>query len=221
MRPGSRRAIDPPGRPFTALDAILVLSSFLVGAAWSYECQPLILHLAGEQITRRFGDWRFVFSPIDRCSMIIRWSLPAVAALLAPPTLAILIARLRSPRPPLARCFRQPGTAACAVASIFLVLEVVNHFLNLTIRIGMPRLVQDLYNSGANDATEFASAHGFGALAVGLGETPGLAVAGAYLALWASGLWRPAPTWIDRAGRTLGWFWILAALVLIVFPLGD
>jgi hypothetical protein len=221
MRPESRRAIDPPGRHFTALDAILVLGAFLAGAAWSFESQPLITHLAGEHVTRRFGEWRFVFSPFDRCFMIVRWSLPALAALLAPPTLAILIARLRTPRPPLARCFRQPGAAACAVASIFLVLEMVNHYLNLTIRIGMPRLMQDLHDWGAHETTEFASAHGFGAPAVGLGKTPGLAVAGAYLALWASGLRRPESSWIDRVGRALGWFWILAALILIGFPLGD
>jgi hypothetical protein len=221
MKSGSRRAIDPPGRPFTALDAILVPGAFLLGAAWSFASQSLIVHLAREHVARRFGAWWGVESLIDRCSMIVRWSVPALSALLAPPTLALLLARIRTPRPPLARCFRQPGTAACAVASIVLVLEVVNQYLNLTIRIGMPRLVLDLWDWGANEATEFASPHRFGALAVGLGEMPGLAVAGAYLALWASGLWRPAQTWIDRAGRALGWFWILAALILIVFPLGD
>lgn len=221
MKPVSRRTIDPPGRHFTALDAILLLGAFLGGGAWSFESQPLIIHLADEQLVRGFGAWRFVFSPIDRCSLIVRWSLPALAALLAPMTLAILVVSLRSPRPPLARCFRQPGAAACAVASIFLVLEVVNHYLNLTIRIGMPRLMQDLYDWGAHEATEFATPYNFGALAVGLGETSGLAVAGVFLALWASGLWRPASTWLDRAGRALGWFWIIAALILIVFPLGD
>lgn len=36
----------------------------------------------------------------------------------------------------------------------------------------------------------------------------GLAVACGWMLLLVSGRWRPERSWIDRAGRVLGWFWI-------------
>ena len=30
--------------------------------------------------------------------------------------------------------------------------------------------------------------------------------------LWLSGAWRPEPSWIDRAGRALGIYWILISV---------
>jgi hypothetical protein len=47
----------------------------------------------------------------------------------------------------------------------------------------------------------------------------GLAVAGAWLALLLAKAWRSERTWVDRAGRGLGWFWILTALHFLLFPM--
>jgi hypothetical protein len=82
----------------------------------------------------------------------------------------------------------------------------------------MTRMHLDVFARGFDHVIEIVTSSRLGAIALGLGESPGLAVAGAYLALWAAGLWRSEPTWIDRAGRALGWFWILAALAFIVLP---
>ena len=37
----------------------------------------------------------------------------------------------------------------------------------------------------------------------------GTSVAASWIFLLASGAWRPERGWIDRAGRALGWFWII------------
>jgi hypothetical protein len=37
----------------------------------------------------------------------------------------------------------------------------------------------------------------------------GAAIAASWTFLLVSGRWRPERSWIDRAGRALGWFWIL------------
>src|SRR5262249_5094811 len=36
----------------------------------------------------------------------------------------------------------------------------------------------------------------------------GVSVGSSWVLLPVSGRWRPEPTWIARAGRVLGWFWI-------------
>jgi hypothetical protein len=40
--------------------------------------------------------------------------------------------------------------------------------------------------------------------------TIGMAVASSWILLLMTGLWRPERSWIDRAGRALGSFWIMA-----------
>jgi len=41
----------------------------------------------------------------------------------------------------------------------------------------------------------------------------GFAVAAAWLALWVGGWWHPAPTWVDRAGRVLGCYWVVVFVI--------
>jgi hypothetical protein len=48
---------------------------------------------------------------------------------------------------------------------------------------------------------------------VTISHSAGMAVASTWLALRLGGWWHPAPTWIDRAGRVLGWYWIAICLV--------
>ncbi len=51
------------------------------------------------------------------------------------------------------------------------------------------------------------------ALLLTVSHSAGMAVAAALLALWIGGWWHPAPTWNDRAGRALGWYWIAVCLL--------
>jgi hypothetical protein len=42
----------------------------------------------------------------------------------------------------------------------------------------------------------------------------GSAVAVVWIVSWLSGIWRPEPSWIDRAGRILGAFWIFNRVII-------
>jgi hypothetical protein len=37
----------------------------------------------------------------------------------------------------------------------------------------------------------------------------GGAIASVWIVMWLSGTWRADPSWIDRAGRALGIYWIM------------
>ncbi len=42
---------------------------------------------------------------------------------------------------------------------------------------------------------------------------------GAWISLWLTGLWAAEPSWIDRAGRALGLFWIVSVPWNLVAPI--
>jgi hypothetical protein len=187
-------------RRFTPIDAAILLAAVAMSVAWVINTQPLLTQLA-ESI---FFTPRLLVHP--------------AAAFLVPLTLALLILRLRRPRPPLVLCLRQPGAVACFIAAIFLVLEVLNHFLDLTYRL--LDVIQLRYSipSYKLTAVVLRSLTLFDSIAFSIGAAPGLAVAGAYSALWSAGLWRKESSWIDRAGQILGWCWIAVAIGFIMFP---
>jgi hypothetical protein len=189
-------------RPFTRIDALILLATLATGAIWLVESRALLEIFAASE------------------SFWLRQALHPLAAFFAPMTLALLILRFRTPRPRLALCLRQPGTAACLIATMFLSLEVLNHFLDLTMRFGDIIL---LANSGGcySSGRRIPGVSLLGSIAFSLGVTPGLAVAGALLALASAGKWRPESSPIDRAGRALGWFWIALALAFAMVPLWE
>ncbi len=222
MRARVRTMNDPTARRLTALDAIFIVSACGLGAFWASQTIPILVHLATSDFNGPFMELKFAtYSSFAYDSVLLRRSLHAFAAFLAPPTVALLVLRFRRPRPPIRRCFRQPGALACGAAAMCLCLEVVNHFLNLTIRFNTTRLSNDLSARYLLFAPKMSHASILGAVAFGMGETPGLAVAGAYLALRAAGLWRSERSWLDRSGRALGWLWIILALAFAVLPLID
>jgi hypothetical protein len=187
-------------RRLTAVDALILMATVALGSAWLIEAAPLLELFA-------IND-RFLF----------RQSLHSVAAFFAPPTLALLLLRFRQPRPPMAFCLRQPGTVSCVVAAIMLIVELGNYFLNFSVRFGDFFHLLNFCSGYARSSRRLSDLTLSGALGFSVGAAPGLAVAGAYLALWSAGLWRPESSWIDRAGRVVGWFWILVALAFILLP---
>jgi hypothetical protein len=105
---------------------------------------------------------------------------------------ALLVLRLRPPRPRLLALLKQPGTIACVVAAPW--------------QIECALLVRS--------SPSFL----FMCLAVTLGE---LVLVAWLVARWQR-FWEPEPGWIDRAGRVLGACWIGLALafwfqVLLIF----
>jgi hypothetical protein len=120
------------------------------------------------------------------------------AAVLASTLLAL---RLRSPRPPLWRLARRPGTAACLAASVALAHRAI-----------------EMANSTWKDyLTEFRWQYNFQHSFLFLPHEEGLAVAVAWLVLGVGGRLRPEPTWLERAGRAVGGFFLACAALRWVY----
>ncbi len=119
---------------------------------------------------------------------------------------------------------RRPGAVACLAATVVLPFEL------LLATLGPTRFLQTNVWYKA-DIQEAAIRHlslsdrpprnledPFFNMLNGMPRHAGLMVAGAWLALILAGTWRPERSWLDRAGRALGWFWILAAVHFFLFP---
>jgi len=117
---------------------------------------------------------------------LIQCCVELLFCLMAPMTPALVIARLRQPRPSYRLLACQPGFVACAVLCLAVVIEVDLGFLQL---VTLPILLR---------------------LAL-----PGVAVLFSWLVLLATGRWQPEASWVDRAGRFAGVFWMAATCWLI------
>jgi hypothetical protein len=104
-------------------------------------------------------------------------------------TFALVVVRLRHPRPRFRRLASQPGFVACVAAASAMTLCTLSM---------IPLLAWS--NAFSYEQISLRS------------YTPeaGFAVAGAWLSLALGRRWRAEPGWIDRTGRGLGVTWILA-----------
>jgi hypothetical protein len=188
-----------PERRLTLFDAMVLVAAVGIG---------LVLVRASEGRAIRMEHYvsHGVTPPPSPLGQIARevvryW--PVVTA--ATPTLLIL--RLRRPRPSRWRLFSPPGLVACAAATIATILSA------LWITLGRFCVYRDFWGrTGSNR-------HEFKAWNVALDACSSPAVAFAVAAAWGSmalaGRWRPEPSWIDRAGRLVGLFWL--ALIAVRF----
>lgn len=123
----------------------------------------------------------------SRISGAIFFALLAAVPHLVAWTFALLLIRLRAPRPGFRRLVRQPGFVACGAAAFVSLLCGGSGLLFL---VGGSRVSMTLWSF--------------------IDYTPELCfvVVGAWLALAANGRWRAEPGWIDRMGRAIGVLWI-------------
>jgi hypothetical protein len=207
-------------RQFTVVDRIVLISALGLGLFRAGQTVPILVHLATNDNVGPFQNAKRVSQESrDYYSVLARRALRAFAAFLTPPGAALVLLRFVPPRRSLRRCFRQPGAIACAVASLAVCFEIGNHILNLTVRLDASRLTADLRARDPLRVRPSGEASVLGSIAFGIGTIPGWLVAGAYLALWAAGLFRPERSWIDRAGRVLGWLWMVMAAGFVVLPI--
>ncbi len=126
---------------------------------------------------------------------------------------------------------RRPGAIACLAVTVVLSLELIHATVGLkrgprrlevtshteprravSIRhLSLPRLSLPPVSRGQTTDPFFD-------MLDGMSRHAGLVVAGAWLTLRCAGAWRPEPTWVDRAGRTLGILWLLATFFVLCVP---
>jgi hypothetical protein len=123
---------------------------------------------------------------------------------------------------------RRPGAVACLAATVVLSFELIHatvapalgshatwlstSYESTTGKVWIRQVrLPGIFHDGAPDP--------FCNMLHGMPRHAGVVVAGAWLTLRLAGAWRPEPTWVDRAGRALGVFWLVAALHFFLFPL--
>lgn len=175
-------------RKFTLIDALVLMAALAIAF---YPIRDYLDFIDRRHTVLSLGPvWTFV--SIWRAGTLLSGMLAPLGVSLS---LALWVLRLRQPRPNLARLFRQPGMIACtatvAETSIFLLKVLLSEYYLQRTTGFMPPL--------------------YGLWIVRL-PWNGEVVAIAWLVLWLSGSWRPEATWIDRAGRALGIYWIISGI---------
>jgi hypothetical protein len=118
-------------------------------------------------------------------------------------TLALLAIHLRRPRPRRRRLASRPGAMACFAAGLTLVPALIGPLCLC--------LVSGSFSWADFQSTEWQK--GLGVFYIFLPAMTGFTVAGAWTCLILGRRWRAEPSWIDRAGRVLGVYWIGAILL--------
>jgi hypothetical protein len=170
---------NPPPRRFTVGDAMILVGASAAGLALS---RSISSRPGSKGPSLEFDQFLFI-------GLLSAW------------TIALLLFRLRSPRPRLRRIALQPGFLATAAATASLAI------LALLVCLLKQRFRARGYGVDTRVITTL------------LIPQVGFAVGGAWLALILSGRRRPEPSWIDRMGRAIGALWLLGTVVVWIAAL--
>jgi hypothetical protein len=176
----------PRNRRFGLLDVIILGAATAIGLAlvraWWHDGDFLVIP--------PISKWGFF-----EVRVLI---LGPVALLLSVWSFALIMLRLRRPRPRWIRLMRQPGMAASCAVAVILAFEALRSLVILWKNgpAGWPDV------PGYWRATQPLIPYG---------------VAGTWFTLALAGRWRAEPSWVDRLGRSLGVFWII--LIALDFQL--
>jgi hypothetical protein len=174
-------------RRFSILDAMVLIAAVAIGFVWTSHWRHSD---AAGMIYPSETDGPLLMHRVE----VAAWWVLGLSHGVAVVTIALLVLRLRGPRIPVNELAREPGTVACTAVLLAAVADVCSKL-----------------NYLAYWATSDRKESPFSYIDIVL--TPRsefLAVAASWGLLAASGLWRPTPGWIDRAGVCLGLFWLVA-----------
>ena len=179
-----------PARKFTVLDGMVLI------AATGIAFVPIRLFL--------WENWHFPeelsVPEIWRMGLEINVSLVPLALSLS---MALWLLGMKKPRPNLRRVYRKPGMAACTVAIVYAILSSTGYVVFLHFSHALDRGVFEDDNSTM--------------LWIRIGMQPAFLVGGAVVSVWIvmglGGTWRAEPSWIDRAGRALGIYWVSTSVL--------
>lgn len=187
-----------PERRFYISDAIVLVAATAVGFAAARLCSESWAGLMPIPFFSR-GPTRETAEAIARVTV-------RVPLWLAPWTVALLLLRLRPPRPRRRHLWRRPGFVAGAAATFVLatgaaaIVAVLAYRYLTTWRTSYwVWFLPPLFMHCAFDLR--------------LSSLVGAAVAVGWMTLLLGGRWRAEPVWIDRLGRVLGCCWIALFLM--------
>ncbi len=211
-------------------DAMLAIAATAIGLAWAQAEWEPIQAFAGHFAERpSYAKWFLGDRPLYQLARAVIKDGLLVATAMACPWMVLLLFRGRRGGGH-GRFWRarRPGAVACLAATFVLIFELAHQALMPVAAIHLvlfqtedpPHARYLGWQFDTFDSLGNRSPMGdpLGTALIGMSRHAGLVVAGAWLALILAGAWRPEPSWIDRAGRTLGWFWIVAALAFIMIP---
>jgi hypothetical protein len=192
-RPDRALSRSSPHRPFTVFDELILIIPL---AAAIVVTRAFLEH---ERQPPNHSTQSWFWDALDWVPIITLGLLPRFAILVMT---ALFLLRLRRPRPRWRKLSRQPGFVACGAATIAAlpgVLLVLARYL-----CELNPLVADRFG-----ARYYVNEWSFGVHDWPIIESPiSTAVLAAWAVLFISGRWRVEPSWIDRAGRALGSYWV-------------
>jgi hypothetical protein len=199
-------------RSFRISDALILVAATGVGLAgcrfwfWATQTGWADLWPSGE-ISLLAGLWA--------AALLV---LPIASIFLLSWTTAILLLRLRAPRPRRRHLWCQPGFLAC-VATVFV-------FAGKAVAVGL-LVVAFVLTEGSAEPWRSGQWSVFAELAYFEFSVPfgpqanvGAAVLLLWLVTWASGRCRPEPSWVDRSGRMIGAAWVCLSVLASSAMLG-
>jgi hypothetical protein len=209
-------------RQFTLIDAIALVASAAIGLAlvrgwespnWCMEPMAFAFPNPTPSTPRQL---------VRAVSLAVSWTIPFAMT----STVAILILRMRRPRPSFRRIARQPGTVGCASALLAMAIrmghEATTYLMGNLIRPSSPirlpsppflRYDNIGYHPPLGQIMHNILLEWFPFL---VSPSVGIAVIVSWSALRATGAWRPESSWIDRAGRLMGIYWIAVGAAIFV-----
>jgi hypothetical protein len=183
-------------RCLTLLDAMILVAATAVGLSLTGLLWDSML---GEYFYRPVSGWTSK-AILAKAPLTVLLFLPLLTAW----SFALLLLRLRRPRPRLNRLALQPGTAACGAAILVIAMTHVGLLARWVVEVIVMGEVMFHRADSLDDYFFIQFAPSTTSIAC--------SVAAAWVLLAAVQLGRPEPSWIDRTGLVLGVMWIAAAL---------
>jgi hypothetical protein len=179
-------------RPCTIGDAMILIAAVAMSAALltlridedECACDYLLDVFESPQ-----EGWTPVVIADDICSVTLPLNL-----CLAPSTFAVLVLRLRHPRPAWRRLGREPGTLATLLGSMSASV------MALTVTLGV------VFAAHPDWAAVIEIISGM------VSSFVAAPIAGGWIATAIIGGWRPTSSWLDRTGRFIGVLWIVIGI---------
>jgi hypothetical protein len=199
----------PRCRPFTISDAMILVAATAIGIALMARFEEhSILHGLGHYTAGDHTALTFQIK-LNIYNMVIA-DILNFEPLLESLTLAVLILRLRRPRPSLRRLARQPGFAASFVVLFFLIFQVIEAGTEVAKRMieGQFPCNREIFYG------EFLQNVIIQTFELDFYLGPAVAVMWALMALGRT--FRREAGWIDRLGRIMGSLWIAAMILRFV-----